>query len=130
MIAGVSTVQVTSSSQLATGVVGTDAVADGTLKNDDVNAAAAIAFSKLNSGAVDTDLIPDSDDTRTLGMSSKWFHYIYGNYLAFSYFTYTIKPSANGTQDIGDDTHRIKTIYANELAGDCLGQIMVFGIMG
>jgi len=130
MIAGVSTVQVTTPSQLAANVVTTTAIAPGAIENDDINALAAIAFSKLNSGAVDTDLIPDSDDTRKLGMSSKWFHYIYGNYLAFSYFTHTIKPSANGIQDIGDDTHRIKTIYANELAGDCLGQIMVFGIMG
>ena len=130
MLAGVSSMQITSPSQLNADVVETAAIAPGAIINSDINAAAAIDYSKLNSAAVNVDVIPATDNTRVLGTGPKRWYYITCNYLGFSWFTAKIAPNLNNTFDIGDTTHIVKTIYVNDILGDARGAIAVFGRQG
>lgn len=101
MRVGVAATRITSPSQVETGVITTDAIENGTIINEDVAAAAAIAYAKLNltggivdadidnaadimSGKIDLgdigqDIIPDDDNLRSLGSSAFKFATIYAH---------------------------------------------------
>ena len=130
MRAGISSTQITSSGQLAAGVVESDDILDGTIVNADVAAAAGIKVSKLDAAAVDAALLPDGNSTRDLGSNVKFWRYTYTNYLYCTRIFDNPVPNADGTQDFGSAAYNWQAIYTNDIQGAARGMIMTFGFLG
>jgi len=130
MRAGVASVHISSTSQLSTGVVESDDVLDGSVVNADINAAAGIKFSKLDSAAIDAALLPDGNSTRDLGSNVKFWRYLYTNYLYCTRMFDNPVPNADNAQSFGSAAYTWQVIYTNDIQGAARGLIMTFGLLG
>jgi len=99
----------------------------GSIIDSDVNAAAAIDYSKLNSAAINANLIPDVNVTRNIGSGVKNFLNGYISKADIGYFYNSVSPDADGTQHIGEVAKNWADVYVNEIKGAAAGQIACWG---
>lgn len=115
----------------ATYIVSSSAQIDpGAIVDSDINAAAAIASTKLNMSAMTQDLLLSVTKSNDLGSVAKQWNNLYTYILNTTYVKDGLTPWADGTQPIGDITHTWADIFVNEIKGNAAGQIMVNGLLG
>jgi len=105
-------------------------ILDGTIVNVDVNAGAAIAYSKLLSIAIDADLIPDVNVSRSLGSGAKNWLNLYVSKMDVTAFYNSVDPDVNGTQVIGTNAKCWKEIWVNAIYGEAADFIAGMALSG
>lgn len=108
----------------------TTVILDKTILDEDVNDNALIKYSKLNSGAINSDLVPDAPNTRTFGGLTKTWAWGYFLRIYASWLARSIKPNVDNSYNIGDVGYNIKEIHVNAIKGTAKSQILVNGLLG
>jgi hypothetical protein len=116
--------------QFETGVVDSPAILDGAIVNADVNIGASIPYSKLNSAAVNVNIVPDGHATRNLGDGGAYWNVAWIYQLILTYFSTHFIPSSDNTWDIGSLALMWKDVYANSLQGPARTEMILWALMG
>lgn len=111
-------------------IIGSALILDDSILNGDVNSAAAIEFSKLLCSAINANLTPDVNSTRSLGTGAKAFLNLYVGKADVGAFYNNVDPDADNTKDIGTSSKVWKLLYVNGIEGAAKGQILVNGLLG